>query len=212
MNSKGNTKFLVELALMVAIIIVMALTPLGYIKTPGLSVTLLTIPVTIGAVMLGPAGGAVCGAAFGLTSFYQTFGISAFGSVLLTINPVGTFITTVVMRVLEGWLTGLIFKALRQSKHLAKASFYIASLACPLLNTLLFMSSLVIFFYNTEYIQGFAQVFGATNPFMFVIAFVGVQGAIEAVICFVVGSILTRTLYKVLKAGGVKNESAKSVL
>ena len=76
MNSKGNTKFLVELALMVAIIIVMALTPLGYIKTPGLSVTLLTIPVTIGAVMLGPAGGAVCGAAFGLTSFYQTFGIS----------------------------------------------------------------------------------------------------------------------------------------
>lgn len=47
---------------------------------------------------------------------------------------------------------------------------------------------------------------------MFVIAFVGVQGAIEAVICFVVGSILTRTLYKVLKAGGVKNESAKSVL
>ena len=203
MNSKGNTKFLVELALMVAIIIVMALTPLGYIKTPGLSVTLLTIPVTIGAVMLGPAGGAVCGAAFGLTSFYQTFGISAFGSVLLTINPVGTFITTVVMRVLEGWLTGLIFKALRQSKHLAKASFYIASLACPLLNTLLFMSSLVIFFYNTEYIQGFA---------MFVIAFVGVQGAIEAVICFVVGSILTRTLYKVLKAGGVKNESAKSVL
>ena len=205
MNSKGNTKFLVELALMVAIIIVMALTPLGYIKTPGLSVTLLTIPVTIGAVMLGPAGGAVCGAAFGLT-------ISAFGSVLLTINPVGTFITTVVMRVLEGWLTGLIFKALRQSKHLAKASFYIASLACPLLNTLLFMSSLVIFFYNTEYIQGFAQAFGATNPFMFVIAFVGVQGAIEAVICFVVGSILTRTLYKVLKAGGVKNESAKSVL
>ena len=138
--------------------------------------------------------------------------MSAFGSVLLTINPFGTFITTVVMRVLEGWLTGLIFKALRQSKHLAKASFYIASLACPLLNTLLFMSSLVIFFYNTEYIQGFAQAFGATNPFMFVIAFVGVQGAIEAVICFVVGSILTRTLYKVLKAGGVKNESAKSVL
>ena len=77
MNSKGNTKFLVELALMVAIIIVMALTPLGYIKTPGLSVTLLTIPVTVGAVMLGPAGGAVCGATFGLTSFYQTSALSA---------------------------------------------------------------------------------------------------------------------------------------
>ena len=105
---------------------------------------------------------------------------------------------------LEGWLTGLIFKSTPSIKAPSKASFYIASLACPLLNTLLFMSSLVIFFYNTEYIQGFAQAFGATNPFMFVIAFVGVRGAIEAVICFVVGSILTRTLYKILKAGGVK--------
>lgn len=30
-----------------------------------------------------------------------------------------------------------------------------ASLSCPLLNTLFFMTSLVVVFYNTEYIQGF---------------------------------------------------------
>ena len=72
MTQKKNfdTKFMVELALMIAIIIIMSLTPLGYIRTPGLSITLLTVPVAVGAVLLGPTGGAICGLAFGLTSFY----------------------------------------------------------------------------------------------------------------------------------------------
>ena len=51
MTQKKNfdTKFMVELALMIAIIIIMSLTPLGYIRTPGLSITLLTVPVAVGA-------------------------------------------------------------------------------------------------------------------------------------------------------------------
>lgn len=197
-KKKFNTKYMVELSLMIALIIAMSFTPLGYIKTPALSITLLTIPVAVGAVILGPAGGAVCGAAFGLTSFYQAFGLSAFASALMMINPLGTFVTTVLTRVLEGFLTGLIFKVLKKTK-LKKASFYIASLACPLLNTLLFMGSLVIFFYNSDFIQGFAGTLGATNPFTFVLMFVGLQGLIEAVICFLAGSILSKTLYKALK-------------
>lgn len=190
---------MVQLALMIAVILVMSFTPLGYIRTPGLSITLLTIPVAVGAILLGPSGGAICGLAFGLTSFYQCFGTTAFGSILLTINPVGTFITTVVTRVLEGWLTGLIFKALHHKKSTQKFSYYIAALSCPLLNTLLFMSSLVIFFYNTSYIQTLATSLNAANPFIFVIAFVGLQGLLEAVICFLIASAVARTLYSVLK-------------
>jgi hypothetical protein len=100
---------------------------------------------------------------------------------------------------LEGWLTGLIFKALHSSAKVQKFSYYIASFACPVLNTILFMSSLVAIFYNTEYIQSFVTKLGVTNPFTFVIAFVGTQGAIEAAVCFVVASIISRVLYKVLK-------------
>ena len=51
--TKFNTKYMVELALMVAVILVMSLTPLGYIRTPGLSITLLTVPVAVGAIILG---------------------------------------------------------------------------------------------------------------------------------------------------------------
>mgnify|MGYP002231725940 CR=1 FL=1 len=62
---------MVELAMMIAIILLMSFTPLGYLRTPGLSITLLTIPVAVGAIILGPKGGAVCGLAFGATSFYM---------------------------------------------------------------------------------------------------------------------------------------------
>lgn len=184
---------------MVAVILVMSLTPLGYIRTPGLSITLLTVPVAVGAIILGPVGGLICGLAFGLTSFYQCFVGGAMGTVLLGINPFGTFVTTVVTRTLEGFLTGLIFKGLHSIKGVKKFSYYIASLCCPLLNTLLFMSSLVLFFYNTDYVQAFVTALGAKNPLIFVALFVGVQGLIEAGICFIVASVVSRALYAALK-------------
>ncbi len=199
-NKKFDTRYMVELAMMIAIILLMSFTPLGYIRTPGLSVTLLTIPVAVGAIILGPKGGAVCGLAFGATSFYMALtGSSAFAAMLLSISPVGTFITCIVARVLEGWLTGLIFAALYKKASTKKISYYIASLACPLLNTLFFMGFLCIFFYNTEYIQGIASGLGVGNPILFVAAFVGIQGLIEAGICFVIGSIVSRALFSALK-------------
>lgn len=57
-KKKFSTKFLVEMALLVAIILIMAFTPLGYIKTAGIEITLIVVPVAVGAVTLGPAAGA----------------------------------------------------------------------------------------------------------------------------------------------------------
>ena len=61
MNRSSRTVKLVEMALLVAIILILAFTPLGYIKTLGLEITLIVVPVTIGAIILGPLGGAVLG-------------------------------------------------------------------------------------------------------------------------------------------------------
>ena len=174
----ARTKFMVELALMVAIIFVMAFTPLGYFQTMGLSITFLTVPVAVGAIILGPKGGAICGLAF--------------GTMLFSINPLGTAFVCIVPRLLEGLLCGLIFQALKKS--MKNGAYLVASLSCPLLNTLFFMTSLVVVFYNTEYIQGFVSALGVSNPFTFVVAFVGVQGLIEAVVCFVLAGAISRTL------------------
>lgn len=198
-SNSTHTLYMVELALMVAIIFVMAFTPLGYLRTPGLSITFLTVPVAVGAIILGPKGGAICGLAFGITSFMQAFGGGAFATMLFSINPIGTAITCIVPRILEGWLCGLVFAA---AKKLSKnGSYFIASLSCPLLNTLFFMSTLVLIFYNTDYIQGFVETLGVSNPFMFVVAFVGIQGLIEAVACTVIASVVSRTLALALKMG-----------
>ena len=191
------TRYMVELALMAAIIFLMAFTPLGYFRTPGLSITFLTVPVAVGAIILGPKGGAICGLTFGITSLIQCFMGGSFGSMLLSINPVGTAITCVVPRVLEGFLCGMVFQGIRK---VSKNSAYLAaSLACPLLNTVLFMSAVVLIFYQTEYIQGFVEALGVTNPLMFVVAFVGLQGLIEAGVCFLIASAVSRTLAVALK-------------
>ncbi|MBP1553724.1 MAG: ECF transporter S component [Oscillospiraceae bacterium] len=192
---KTKTLKLAQLALLVAIVLVMAYTPLGYLRTLGLEISFLMIPVTIGAIVLGPAEGAILGLVFGLTSFATCFGSSTFGVTLLAINPVYTFIGCVVTRVLAGFLTGVIFKAVKK----LKLGYEITSLAGPLLNTLFFMGALVLFFYNTEFIQNLAASLGAANPFTFVIAFVGLQGLVEAVACCVIAAVVSKNVHKFIK-------------
>lgn len=141
-NKKNRTRYMTELALMSAIIFLMAFTPLGYFRTPGLSITFLTVPVAVGAIILGPEGGAVCGLVFGITSLIQCFMGGSFGSMLLSINPLGTAFTCIVPRVLEGLLCGLVFRWIKRvSKN---SAYFAASLACPLLNTVFFMSAIVL--------------------------------------------------------------------
>lgn len=197
---KFTTKQFVEMALLTAVIVLMAFTPIGYIKTFGLEITLIVVPVTVGAVTLGPLAGAVLGAVFGITSFLQCFGMSAFGTMLLGIQPVFTFFVCVVSRVLMGWLTGLIYQGLKKVKPLRKIAMVIASLTGPFLNTFFFMGTLIFFFYHTEEIQALASSMGASHALAFVVAFVGVNGVIEAVVCFVVGSALSKALQVALKS------------
>lgn len=198
-NKKIDTVYLVEMALLMAIILIMAFTPIGYIRTLGLEITLIVVPVAVGAVTLGPTAGAVLGAVFGITSFIQCFGMSPIGAVLLSINPVFTFIVCVLSRILMGWLTGLIYQALQKGASLKKFSAAVANLCCPLLNTLFFMGTLTLFFYQTEYIQEIAKGMGAGNPFVFVMLFVGVNGIVEAAACFVAGTAISQALKKVVK-------------
>ena len=84
-SNKFTTSQLTILGLMSGILFLMAYTPLGYLNIGPLAVTFNVIPVAICAVVLGPTGGAVAGAVFGLTSFLQAMGIggtSALGAAL----------------------------------------------------------------------------------------------------------------------------------
>lgn len=183
--------YMVELAVLMAVLLLLEVTGLGMFKTFGLELTILQVPVIIGAIVLGPSGGAALGMVFGLLSYWECFGKSAFGAQLLAINPLLTFVVCVPTRTLMGWLCGWIFKGMNNrlaSTRANFASYVTAALSGALLNTIFFMSALCLCFYQTDYIQGFVAQLGAGNVLVFVVMFVGIQGLVEAALCATVGA------------------------
>ena len=206
MNKHQKIRDLVLFSLLVAIIVVMSFTPLGYIKTLGLEITLLVIPVVIGAINLGPKYGALLGLAFGLSSFFQCFGFSPFGATLLAINPWYTAFVCIVPRTLMGFLVGVIFKVLNKVVKHDIISHIISCVCGALLNTVFFMTAFCLCFYNTEFVMGFRDSLGSTNALMFVILFVGINGLVEAVVNFIIGAVVSKSLYYIFNQRKLRDE------
>lgn len=195
--SRGHTLYLVRLSVLVVILFLLELTGIGYIKTPGIELTILQVPVIVGAIILGPGAGAILGGVFGLTSFWQAVsGKSAFGLMLFNMNPFGAFFTTIPTRILMGLLCGLFFRFLKGRIKSKNLGYVLSSLSGALFNTVFFMSMLMLFYYQSEVFQGIAESLGTKSALLFVFAFVGVQGAVEAVVCAVLGSAIVRAVSK----------------
>lgn len=195
----NKTQQMAQMAILVAVTLVMAFTPIGYLRTAGLEISLITIPVVIGAMVIGPGAGAALGLVFGLTSFYQCFGLSPFGAQLLAINPFFTFLVCVPTRALMGWLTGVIYRALHKADKTSTLSYFVGGLAGAFLNTLLFMGTLVALFWGTEYIQSLNSAFGGLNPVAFILAFVGINGLCELPATCIAGGVVSKALHTALK-------------
>ena len=120
MNKKFTTSQITLLGLMIAILLLMAYTPLGYLNIGPLAITFNIIPVAISAITMGPVGGAIAGAVFGLTSFGQCIGIggtSLMGVTLFGINPFLAFVQRFIPRLVDGLLLGYIFQGVRIFKY-----------------------------------------------------------------------------------------------
>lgn len=181
---KSQIQKLAVSAVLGAIVAILSFIPL---RTMGLEITFSMVPIAVGAIVYGPAVGTFLGGVFGAVSFIQCIiGYSAFGAVLFSINPFLTFVVCVPTRILAGLLTALIFKGLSRVDKTNQISFAVSSLAAAVLNTALFMGTLVLCFYNCDYIQSFVSALGATNPLMFVILFVGINGLVELICGFVI--------------------------
>lgn len=175
---KLSIRNFVVLALLIAILLLMSMTPLGYLNVGPLAITLNVVPLAVAAVALGPAGGLICGCVFGLTSFLQCLGVggsSAMGVMLFSINPFLAFVQRFVPRALDGLLLGWIYRGLSK-----KAKPYVAcaitGFLSAFLNTLFFMTALLVLFGGTEYVQGLVA---GRNLLVFVCAFVGVNAVAE---------------------------------
>ena len=184
MKTKVKTTQITTLGLMMAILLLMAYTPLGYLNIGPLAITFNVIPVAISAIALGPAGGAAAGSIFGLTSFLQCVGIggqSLMGVALFNINPVLAFIQRFVPRLLDGLLL-YIFRGMRKRTN-TYISCAVTGFFSAFLNTAFFMAALVLLFGNTEYIR---EMIGGRNIIVFICTFVGINAVCEMIVSTVV--------------------------
>lgn len=178
MKTKFDTKSLVLLGLLMAIVVIFSTTPIGSIPIGPLVITLNVIPIGIAAVALGPWGGLIIGTFFGLFSFLQCFGIgipSGMGAILVEINPFLAFVQRVIPRALDGFLTGCVFRIAAKYANPWLSSF-ITGFCAALFNTAFFMGALVLLFGNTDYVQGLMD---GRNVLAFIVAFVGVNAVVE---------------------------------
>ncbi len=197
MKSKktGRILRLTQLSVLVALLLIFGFTSIGYIKIGIIEITLNIIPVAIAAIVLGPTAGAICGAVFGLTSFWQAAsGMSAFGTMIFNVSPILTLVICLIPRILEGLLTGLIYKGLSKKLKENSVPCAISSLACPILNTLMFVGSFILLFGNSEV---FATLYGqsaSTSIIGFFAWFVGLNGVVEAIAGFIISSAVSKAL------------------
>ena len=198
MSKKSNLKslyHLVLIAMFIAIMMVMNFTPIGYITVTGaFSITLMTIPVALGATCTGITGGTVLGFVFGLTSFLQAFGIGFMidpsAAPLFNENPLGYTITCFVPRILTGFLAGLVFSLFEKKNNTKIWAFGISAALVPVLNTALFMTSYIVFYSDTSF-------GGAVMTVLFTI--LTINFLVEFLVTVIAGVAISKPVYTQVK-------------
>ena len=192
-KSSAKIHKIVGLGLFTAIVFVLQM--LGaFIRFGPFSISLVLVPIVVGAAMYGAAGGAWLGFVFGMAVI-----ISGDAAAFLVVNPLGTVITVLVKGIAAGLGAGFVYKlAAKKNRYVAVAASAVVS---PILNTGLFLIGCLIFFLPT--IAGWASADGyAGNAVQYMIfVMVGLNFIVEMAI----NVVLCPVILRILRAAGLKN-------
>lgn len=136
----ANIKRMVGIALMSVIVVVLQLVG-SFIRFGPVSVSLVLIPIVVGAAMYGPSAGAVLGGVFGIVVLTQPDTAGFFA-----ISVVGTVLTVMGKGILAGLFSGLVYRALSNKSQVL--GVVLAAIICPVLNTGLFALGSRLFFWD----------------------------------------------------------------
>ena len=192
-SSFFTTRNMAFMGLLIAIIAVMTFTPLGYLKAGPVEITFLPVPVAVGAIVLGPWAGALLGLVFGITSFIQCFMGSPLGTVLISVQPIYCAIVCIIPRIIAGMLPAFIFRFFRKIEKSKNKifSYAISSLSCALINTVLFVGGLILFFGKTPELH---ELFDTSSLWSIVWLIIGYNFIIEAVACCLLGGSIAKAV------------------
>ncbi len=176
-----KTQKIVGIGLFTAIVVALQLLAAS-IKFGPFSITLVLAPIVIGAALYGVGAGAWLGAAFGVSVL-----ISGDAAAFMTINPAGTVVTVLLKGILAGLVAGLIYKALEKTNK--TVAVVLAGIACPIVNTGIFLAGCYLFFQ-----EWLVSVFGTTGFATVVTGLVSVNFAVELGINMVLASVIVRII------------------
>lgn len=188
----------VKLALLIAVMLAMDLTGLAMIPLPGQYASIMTVPVAVGAMLLGPAAGGALGTVMGCISFSNAIK-TGFSTLFLAGYTGGwvvllAFVNSILPRVLMGFCVGWFFRLVHKLDKTKTLSYYLGGVAAPLLNTLFYMTVLVCIYLNAPTLETLLgpellETF-RNNILLFVAGYVGIQAVLEAIVgCIISGSV-----------------------
>ncbi|OON91391.1 MAG: ECF transporter S component [Epulopiscium sp. Nele67-Bin001] len=202
---RTNTRALTLLGVLLAVITILAFTPLGFIRIGAVSATTVHIPVIIGSVFLGPIGGAILGLAFGVTSMINStitpLVTSFIFSPFVTIGEMSGNIWSVVVacgpRILIGIVSYYTYAILNKFHKIPDTAKFVATgLAGSMTNTIFVLSGIYIFF-GPEYAAAIGVE--STALLAFIMAIVGTNGVPEAIVAAVITTMACKVLKMVFK-------------
>lgn len=206
MNILRNTKSLALMGVLLAIEIILNFTPLGLIPLGFMNATTLHIPVIIGAIFLGPIGGGILGAAFGVLSIITntirpnvtSFVFSPFITISNTSGNFTSLIIALVPRILIGVVAYYVYKVVSEKCKNKIIAYLLAAIAGSLTNTILVMGGIYMFFG-----QSYAAAKGLAFEALFgiILGIVGINGVPEAIVAAIVVSTICKVLSQVYKKG-----------
>lgn len=214
---KHDTRWMVSVALMAAIVIVLANTPLGMIQLPIIKATTVHIPVILGAILLGPGAGAILGAVFGICSLVSntmaptllSFAFSPFLSTTGIPGALKVIWISVGCRILIGVAAGWLWVLFTKIKLNQFIALPIVGFVGSMVNTVTVMGS-IYFLFAQQYAEAkevaFTAVFGLV---MGTVTASGIPEAIAAaILVLALGKVLV-VVFRKMNLGAVNVESAK---
>ena len=143
-NSTQKTKRMVGMALFTGIILVLQL--IGtFVKIGPFPVSLVLIPIVVGAAVYGPKSGAYFGGVFGVIVLLACiFGWDLGGNILWNANPLYTAIICLVKGIAAGLVAGIVYTA--ASKKNSFIGVILAAIVCPVINTGIFLLGMYFLF------------------------------------------------------------------
>ncbi len=187
MNVNKKTEALVGTAVLTAIVFVLQMMAVT-IKLGTFSITLVLMPIVVGAALYGWKSGAWLGLAFGAAVL-----MSGDASLFMAVNAPGTIITVLAKGTAAGLCAGLVYKLL-ESKNQWLA-IIAAAVVCPVVNTGIFLAGCFVFFFDT--IKEWA---GTESLGIYVMTgLVGLNFVIELAINLVLSTVIERIVNAVRK-------------